>query len=467
MLYRDPSVHLTNAGFFSLPALYVVVRTATDRPRHIRSRSPMSDVRHTDILKSRGKHKCTTNTMATQLPDQHLPPLEVKRLASEAMSARRFPPVVQYPEAKQGDGLLSALFTWPVVVWVPECLQASRKPICPMPGCSCSPRLKEYKQRVVEEVDTKCVLIYVKYTCQGSSRSCFSTITSEYLQRDAQLLMHFPYVLTKKFGISKPLMELVHEGMLSPHGLSSTVENIRRRREKRYYKPLCLFAAQVRQRQIASALFLAPSPPSAAQYSASQCPLGAETLSAAWLETSRFYSSLCELLMQNAKVVKALRMDHSVKFCKRLKIWTGGTGKRESMKYGHMLLLLQNEIGQIVGRCLTRSENNAETRELLEHVKNLFHLGEDTTSRYIVSDNANNVRTMVNDVFEGLVSVRQDPFHVVQRFTEKQRDRGVKKRFSQQLHEAIYDVDGEVRAPAEMASRLEAAARFPKRPQLQ
>jgi hypothetical protein len=198
MLYRDPSVHLTNAGFFSLPALYVVVRTATDRPRHIRSRSPMSDVRHTDILKSRGKHKCTTNTMATQLPDQHLPPLEVKRLASEAMSARRFPPVVQYPEAKQGDGLLSALFTWPVVVWVPECLQASRKPICPMPGCSCSPRSKEYKQRVVEEVDTKCVLIYVKYTCQGSSRSCFSTITSEYLQRDAQQLMHFPYVLTKK-----------------------------------------------------------------------------------------------------------------------------------------------------------------------------------------------------------------------------------------------------------------------------
>jgi hypothetical protein len=176
------------------------------------------------------------------------------------------------------------------------------------------------------------------------------------------------------------------------------------------------------------------------------------------------YSSLCELLMQNAKVEKALRMDHSVK---RLKIWTGGTGKRESMKDGHMLLLLQNEIGQIVGRRLTRSENDAETRELLEHVKNLFHLGEDTTSRYIVSDNANNVRTMVNDVFEGLVSVRQDPFHVVQRFTEKQRDRGVKKRFSQQLHEAIYDVDGEVRAPAEMASRLEAAARFPKRPQLQ
>ncbi|KAG6973987.1 hypothetical protein JG688_00003278 [Phytophthora aleatoria] len=43
-------------------------------------------------------------------------------------------------------------------------------------------------------------------------------------------------------------MELVHEGMLSPYGLSSTVENIKRRREKRNHKLLCLFADQVRKR---------------------------------------------------------------------------------------------------------------------------------------------------------------------------------------------------------------------------
>jgi hypothetical protein len=41
-----------------------------------------TEVRHADILKRRCKHKCTTNTMAAQLPDQHLPSLEVKRLAS-------------------------------------------------------------------------------------------------------------------------------------------------------------------------------------------------------------------------------------------------------------------------------------------------------------------------------------------------------------------------------------------------
>ncbi|KAE9059939.1 hypothetical protein PF006_g31764, partial [Phytophthora fragariae] len=60
--------------------------------------------------------------------------------------------------------------------------------------------------RVVEEVDTKCHLLYIKYQCTGA---------------------------TKKSGLSKDLMELVHEGMLSPHGLSSTVDNIKRRREKR------------------------------------------------------------------------------------------------------------------------------------------------------------------------------------------------------------------------------------------
>ncbi|KAF1778152.1 hypothetical protein GQ600_4392 [Phytophthora cactorum] len=36
----------------------------------------------------------------------------------------------------------------------------------------------------------------------------------------------FPVCYAKKFGLSKQVMETVHEGMTSPHGLSSTVENI-------------------------------------------------------------------------------------------------------------------------------------------------------------------------------------------------------------------------------------------------
>ncbi|KAK1930428.1 hypothetical protein P3T76_014099 [Phytophthora citrophthora] len=190
-------------------------------------------------------------------------------------------------------------------------------------------------------------------------------------------------------------MELVHEGMLSPHGLSSTVDNVKRRREKRYYKLLCLFAAQVHQNQLSNPLYFAPSPPSAAQFSSTQYPLGLETLSAAWLQMSRIYSSLCEVLMKTTKVKKALRIDHSVKFCKKLKVWPGGTGKRESMRDAKMFLLLQNEIGQIVGRRLTRSENSDETRALLENVKGSFPDEGEVDPCYVISDNANSVRAMV------------------------------------------------------------------------
>ncbi|KAG6944668.1 hypothetical protein JG688_00016967 [Phytophthora aleatoria] len=253
--------------------------------------------------------------------------------------------------------------------------------------------------------------------------------------------MHFPYILTKKFGLSKEVMKLVHEGMLSPHGLSSTVENIKRRREKRYYKLLCLFADQVRHNMLSNPLYLSPCPPSVVQYCEKQSPLG---------------PALCEQIMRCTQVKRALRMDHSVKFCKRLKIWPGGTGKRESMKDAKMLLLLQNEIGQIVGRRLTHSENNDETRELLEHVKSAFPVETDSNTCVIVSDNANSVRSMKN-VFGSSVSVRQAPFHVFQRFTEKVKDMGTSKRLARQLHETLYTVDEYLRVPSEMAARVQEA----------
>ncbi|KAG2791108.1 hypothetical protein PC116_g13946 [Phytophthora cactorum] len=85
--------------------------------------------------------------------------------------------------------------------------------------------------------------------------------------------MHFPYVMAKKFGLSKQVMETVHEGMTSPHGLSSTVEIIQRRRETRYYKLLCLVADRVTPLQLSNPLYLAPTPPSVGQYSSQQKPL--------------------------------------------------------------------------------------------------------------------------------------------------------------------------------------------------
>ncbi|KAE8896442.1 hypothetical protein PF003_g19903 [Phytophthora fragariae] len=231
---------------------------------------------------------------------------EVKRLIHEALSEKSFPPVVQYPEAARGDALLSSLFQWPVIVWVPECVNPTKKPYCIMPERSCTPRVKEYKQRTVEDVDSKCHLLYIKYQCASDSKSCFSTVTAGYIQREARLLMHFPFVMTKKFGISKSLMEMVHEGMTSPHGLSRTVENLQRRREKRYYKLLCLFADRVAQLQLSNPLYLAPTPPSVGQYCSTQKSVGAETLSAAWMQSTSIYSALCEQIMSSIEVKKQM-----------------------------------------------------------------------------------------------------------------------------------------------------------------
>ncbi|KAE9051055.1 hypothetical protein PR001_g1803 [Phytophthora rubi] len=376
---------------------------------------------------------------------------EVKRLIHEALCKKSFPPVVQYPEAARGDVLLSSLFQWPVIVWVPECVNPTKKPYCIMPECSCTPRVKEYKQRTVEDVNSKCHLLYIKYQCASDSKSCFCTVTTRYIQREARLLMHFPFVMTMKFGISKSLMEMVYEGMTSPHGLSRTVENPQRRREKRYYKLLCLFADRVAQLQLSNPLYLAPTPPSVGQYCSTQKSVGAETLSAAWMQSTSIYSALCKQIMSSIEVKKVLRIDHSVKFCKRLKVWPGGTGQRESMSDAKMLLLLQNEIDQIVGRRLTRSENHDETRQLLEHVKGAANTGNEWS---LVSDNANATRSLAADVYGEAANVRQDPFHVVQRFTEKVKGKTEKKLLSKKLHDAMYNVDGELRPPEEMAARF-------------
>ncbi|KAG6959729.1 hypothetical protein JG687_00008619 [Phytophthora cactorum] len=95
-----------------------------------------------------------------------------------------------------------------------------------------------------------------------------------------------------------------------------------------------------------------------------------------------------------------------------------------------MLLLLQNDIGQIIGRRLTRSENHNDTHELLEHVKGAFDDGANDDEWFIVCDNANAIRRLVVNVFGNLSTVRQDPFHVIQRFTETVKGKSEKKTLS-------------------------------------
>ncbi|KAE9083469.1 hypothetical protein PF010_g21200 [Phytophthora fragariae] len=50
-----------------------------------------------------------------------------------------------------------------------------------------------------------------------------------------------------KSGYSKSLLEFVHDGIMSPNGLSSTIANVRRRGLTRYYKLYKIFAERVRR----------------------------------------------------------------------------------------------------------------------------------------------------------------------------------------------------------------------------
>ncbi|OWY96267.1 hypothetical protein PHMEG_00033510 [Phytophthora megakarya] len=150
---------------------------------------------------------------------------------------------------------------------------------------------------------------------------------------------------------------------MSPNGLSNIIKNIRRRRQARYYKLYTLFADRH-----------------------------------GW--SLRRYDPLCELLIQTMSVRKVLRVDTSAKLCKKLKVWDGS----------------DNEI--IVGRRLTKSENNEKTGALLGNLIPTLKTNGDGCI-YLVSDNANCVRGMVQATFDGGVQVKQDSFHVMMRIKER------------------------------------------------
>ncbi|KAL3658509.1 hypothetical protein V7S43_016393 [Phytophthora oleae] len=131
-----------------------------------------------------------------------MPQETVKRLIRQAMLTTQFPPHTACSEFDRSCDLATSLFDFPVLVWVPDCLNAGQKPHCPNAECSCAPRLKEYRQRLCEDIDFRCRLLYVKYQCMGNRepRSCLSTVCDAYLNREVRTMIHFPFILTKKDG---------------------------------------------------------------------------------------------------------------------------------------------------------------------------------------------------------------------------------------------------------------------------
>ena len=82
---------------------------------------------------------------------------------------------------------------------------------------------------------------------------------------------------------------------------------------------------------------------------------------------------------------------------------------------------------------------------------------EENSIEYVISDNANSSRNMVQRVFGQSVVVKQDPFHVIQRLTEKIRDKAQRKFIAGELRKAVYvggEKLGELRNPPEMLSEI-------------
>ena len=130
-------------------------------------------------------------------------------------------PSVHYPEYTY-DSLhsLTSLFDYPYVVWLPETHNISHRVFCINPGCKCTPSVKGYHFRIVEDLNHRTVLLYMSYLCNDSRRS-FNTVTPEYFKRNPTHALLMPYYLSHKHGISMDVFDSLHESMMGRGKLSA------------------------------------------------------------------------------------------------------------------------------------------------------------------------------------------------------------------------------------------------------
>ncbi|EGZ18586.1 hypothetical protein PHYSODRAFT_502857 [Phytophthora sojae] len=345
----------------------------------------------------------------------------------DAIATKSFPPAIAYPE-KQRNAMLSAWFNLPTITWVPDVLNAGRSPVCTTEGCKCTPKVKEYLQRTVHDVEHKTILYYARYKC--STGRSFSTIDDAYLSSSKAVFLAFLYLLTYQTAISLDLFELVYDSMLTTKGLAGATDNVTRRRQKRYYALLARAGCEIEKRKAADTAYAPPLLQSVEQYMTNHICLDSEALQKVWLSQTEVCSRLLEAQMAVSQCEKVIRVDHSQKFCSKLKVF-GSDGSKEQASSVRMLLLVQNEIGQVVARGLTRSENHEETEAILHLIKKLF------------GDS---------------VAVKQDPFHVIQRLAETISDQAQRGWLAKRLSAAIYDVERKILSPSATAENFAEAA---------
>ncbi|KAF1790672.1 hypothetical protein GQ600_2750 [Phytophthora cactorum] len=68
--------------------------------------------------------------------------------------------------------------------------------------------------------------------------------------------------------------------------------------------------------------YLTPSPPSCPELCQQSGVPTEQVMTSVWLETAEVWSTLAETRMRKLHVKRALRLDHSVTFCKKLEVWS-------------------------------------------------------------------------------------------------------------------------------------------------
>ncbi|KAG6941833.1 hypothetical protein JG688_00018455 [Phytophthora aleatoria] len=183
--------------------------------------------------------------------------------------------------------------------------------------------------------------------------------------------------------------------MLTTKWVSGACSNINRRRRNRFYKLLSLAAVEVEKRRKRDPTYSPPVLVTVEQYMTTNSCLDEE------------------------------------KFCSKRKVYGAKSKKDQPSKVQY----------------------HAETAAILKPFASKL-AAELSVSRVCITDNANGTRGLIEKVFSGAVACKQDPFHVIQRFSEKIKDHARRKWLSIELSSVIYMVDRTIRPPEEMAERL-------------
>ena len=153
-------------------------------------------------------------------------------MIDDARQRNLFPPVLRSPEDSRGGhaNVVTALFsTLPYVVWLPELCLEGKRPRCLRPDCKCTPTPDKYISREAHDVGNVTRSCFIEYRCVKSQKSpkIFNRISDEFLKDlPSDVASLFPYVLSTRSGASMALMEIIHDGVMSPNGVTSTLATI-------------------------------------------------------------------------------------------------------------------------------------------------------------------------------------------------------------------------------------------------